>query len=267
MNGAVAHLRSSSGSDSQDKWLMLNQLMRQDRIAVLALQETHYTTQQADRLNSLFEGLMRVYVSPDPDSSNAARGVAFAVNLRIVRDDSVVPRICVPGRAMALSLTRRRGSLITLLNVYAPNSMNKNMAFWKSLCALAGEPGWAAPDVLLGDFNIVEDSSDRAPARPDNEGAVLALQAFLVKLSLVDGWRARNGASRMFSFLQLSSGSQSRIDRIYVSRSILRMSHLWAICSSGVPTDHCLVSVAVADSNAPTKGPGRWRLPDSLLKD
>ncbi len=134
MNGAYSRVHNSSGSGSQDKWMLLNQLMRQERIAILALQETHYMVEQAERLNRLFDGLMRVYVSPDPTSPSAARGVAFAVNLRIMRDDSVVTQVCVPGRAMTLSLRRRRGSRLAVLNAYAPNVMSESVAFWNQLC-------------------------------------------------------------------------------------------------------------------------------------
>ncbi|KAI0718698.1 Endonuclease/exonuclease/phosphatase, partial [Cerioporus squamosus] len=267
INGAHSRARGSFGGSSQDKWMLLNQLMRQNRIAILALQETHYTLAQADRLNSLFEGLMKVFVSPDPDSPNAARGVAYAINLRVIRGDCVLTSVLVPGRAMSLSLKRRRGSQLTILNAYAPNDMVENMVFWNSLKSCAGEPGWARPDMFVGDFNIVEDAADRAPSRMDSAGAVEALQGLLIKLGLVDGWRCRNGAARMFSYYQHSSGSQSRIDRVYVSHAVLRMAHSWDIIASGVPTDHSMVIVSVADYNEPVKGPGRWRLPSALLAD
>ncbi len=247
--------------------MLINQLMRQNRIAILALQETHYTQLQADRLNSMFTGLMHVHVSPDPDSPLAARGVAFALNLRIVRDDAVSLQTLVPGRAMALSLTRRRGTKLNLLNVYAPNAAADNASFWRQLAVSADVPGWKRPDVFLGDFNMVEDATDRAPARADPETAVQALRTLLIKLKLVDGWRARNGVTRMFSYLQLATGSQSRIDRVYVTEEILRMTHSWDILPPGIPTDHCMVSVAIADYNEPDKGPGRWRLPSFLLSD
>ncbi|KAI0682279.1 hypothetical protein C8T65DRAFT_714058 [Cerioporus squamosus] len=208
--------------------------MRQRRLAVLALQETHYSVQQAEELNTLFAGLLRVFVSPDPDSPGAARGIAFAVNLRVSAMSSS------PSKT-ALTLTRRRGSRVRMLNVYAPNDMNANMLFWDNL-----------RDVLLGDFNVVTNSVDRAPARQDHEGAAAALAAFVAALGVVDGWRASR---------------QSRLDRIYVSPHVLGMSHSWDIGPSGVPSDHCLVSVALADYNSPISGPGRWRLPDLLLTD
>ncbi|KAI0685564.1 Endonuclease/exonuclease/phosphatase, partial [Cerioporus squamosus] len=247
--------------------MLINQLMRQNRIAILALQETHYSQAQADTLNQLFAGIMKVHVSPDPDSPLAARGVAFALNLRIVKDDMVVLRVLVPGRALSLSLTRRRGTKLTIINAYAPNIMADNASFWRGLAGTADEPGWCQPDVLLGDFNVVENAINRAPARVDPDNAVLALRSLLTKLRLIDGWRERNGTARTFSYVQCSSGSQSRLDRVYVSSSVLRMAHSWDIASSGIPTDHCLVRVDIADYNEPEKGPGRWRLPSFLLSD
>ncbi|KAI0720986.1 Endonuclease/exonuclease/phosphatase, partial [Cerioporus squamosus] len=267
MNGAYTRSLDPSGSVPQNKWHLLNQLMRQRRLAVLALQETHYSVQQAEELNTLFAGLLRVFVSPDPDSPGAARGIAFAVNLRVVRDELVSFKEYVPGRAAALTLTRRRGSRVRMLNVYAPNDMNANMLFWDNLRVRRSSRDLCAQDVLLGDFNVVTNSVDRAPARQDHEGAAAALAAFVAALGVVDGWRARHGAARAFSYLQKSTGSQSRLDRIYVSPHVLGMSHSWDIGPSGVPSDHCLVSVALADYNSPISGPGRWRLPDLLLTD
>ncbi|KAI0684820.1 Endonuclease/exonuclease/phosphatase, partial [Cerioporus squamosus] len=247
--------------------MLINQLLRQNRIAVLALQEAHLTVAQADRLNTIFAGLMKVYASPDPDSPTAARGVAFAANLHIVREDKMSVCDLIPGRAMSLTLTRRRGTRLSFMNVYAPNVMVDNMSFWTQLQAMARAPGWPKPDVLLGDLNVVEDTADRAPFRADHKGAVASLRVFLSRCELIDGWRARNGSSRQFSYLQTSTGSQSRIDRIYVSHTILKMSHSWEIDPPGVPTDHCMVSVSLADYNEPAAGPGRWRLPDCLLSD
>ncbi|KAI0720602.1 Endonuclease/exonuclease/phosphatase, partial [Cerioporus squamosus] len=267
MNGANSRPNASSGPGSQSKWMLINQLVRQNRVAVLALQETHVTKEQVDRINMLFDGLIRVYVSPDPTSPTAARGVAFVVNLRIVRDDTVKVSVCVPGRAMSLVLTRRRGTRLNLLNVYAPNVMTENVSFWQGLCTAASAPGWLKPDVVLGDFNLVDDATDRVPSRPDHEGAVQSLRTFVARCELTDGWRARNGVSRAFSYLQLATGSQSRIDRVYVTRDILKLSHSWDIIPPGIPTDHCMVCVSVTDYNEPVKGPGRWRLPSCLLTD
>ncbi len=267
MNGAHARAQAQASSTPQNKWLLLNQLMRDLRIGVLALQETHYTTAQSDDLNALFEGLMTVYVSPDPERPTNARGVAFALNHRVIKEDTINFHERVPGRALELELTRRRGTKLTILNVYAPNDPRENAAFWRELTALYAAPRVRKPDVLLGDFNVVDLDTDRAPARLDPEAATSSLRDFITSLGLVDGWRTRNGNAREFSFYQKSSGSQSRIDRIYTTPSLLSMSHSWNIAPSGIPTDHRLVSVALPDYNLPPTGTGRWRIPGLLLSD
>ncbi len=265
MNGA--HTRIRPTGELQNKWMLINQLMRDSRLGILALQETHYSLTQSAELNELFRGLLTVYVSPDPASPTGARGVAFALNSRVLKEDSVVIRERIPGRALELDLTRRRGSRLTLLNLYAPNDHRESVLFWNELFELYSGPSVARPDVVLGDFNLVEDLIDRAPARPDPDAPVGALRRFLSLLGLLDGWRCRNGTSHDFSYLQQASGSQSRIDRIYLTSRLLAMSHSWTILPPGIPTDHYLVSVALPDYNLPPTGQGRWRLPAMLLSD
>ncbi|KAI0702816.1 Endonuclease/exonuclease/phosphatase, partial [Cerioporus squamosus] len=247
--------------------MLMNQLLRSERIGILALQETHITCAQAEELNLLFDGILKVYVSPDPLRPTAARGVAYAVNLRVCECEQICVTERRPGRALELRLTRRRGTALTLLNVYAPNDVGKNKAFWEELQLLYGAARVRNPDVVLGDFNIVESAMDRAPARADDVRASDALAGLLSSLRLVDGWRARNGVARNFTFLQAATSSQSRIDRMYVSAGVLSKSHSWHISPAGVPTDHCLVSAALADYNKPETGPGRWRVPALLLAD
>ncbi|KAI0706715.1 Endonuclease/exonuclease/phosphatase, partial [Cerioporus squamosus] len=260
-------LSDSGLSPSCSKWLLVNQVLRTNRIGVLAIQEAHITCMQADELNTIFDGLMKVFVSPDPLAPTAARGVAFAVNLRVCSADRLEFIERVPGRALELKLTRRRGTRMSLLNVYAPNVATDNKVFWDELRLAYDGSRTGKPDVLLGDFNVVEEALDRAPARADDERAVMALSSLVSGLALLDGWRMQNGTLRSFSFLQVATRSQSRIDRIYVSRRLLSMSHSWEIASPGIPTDHCLVSVALADYNEPATGPGRWRVPSLLLTD
>ncbi|KAI0721264.1 Endonuclease/exonuclease/phosphatase, partial [Cerioporus squamosus] len=267
MNGAASRAMADGLSNSRSKWLLINQLLRQQRTGILALQETHISHEQAAELNVLYDGLMRVFVSPDPENPSAARGVAFAINLRVCKDDAVRIRELVPGRAVELSLTRRRGTRLAILNVYAPTNMSESAGFWSALGEVYLAQRCHPPDIMLGDFNVVESALDRAPSRLDAPRAADALTALLTRWHLMDGWRARNGTSRSFSYLQIATGSQSRIDRIYAKQALVSMAHSWEILPAGIPTDHSLVSAAFADYNEPASGPGRWRIPNLLLSD
>lgn len=41
--------------DGSSKWMLVNQLVRDQRIAILALQETHLNDERANLLNTVFE--------------------------------------------------------------------------------------------------------------------------------------------------------------------------------------------------------------------
>src|ERR1700722_20273925 len=80
-------------------------------------------------------------------------------------------------------------------------------------------------DILLGDFNLVEVAVDHIPSHADNVNTVEALNEVKHMFQLQDGWRNNNPAAKAYTYLQSHSGSQSRIDRIYVSRTILKNSY------------------------------------------
>lgn len=63
-----------------DKWLYINQVVKDRRLAVLAVQEAHLTPERLDNLNTLFAASLLILGSPDPENGAAARGVAFVIN-------------------------------------------------------------------------------------------------------------------------------------------------------------------------------------------
>ena len=50
---------------------------------------------------------------------------------------------------------------LTILNIYAPNAHNENQTFWETLAQKWDELNLPLPDIMLGYFNIVEDSLDQ----------------------------------------------------------------------------------------------------------
>ena len=84
-------------------------------------------------LNVLFEATIMVCGSLDPENQTAARGVAFAVNRKLVDAEKTVLRELVPGRAALLEIPWSNGRALRILNVYAPNDARANSAFWHEL--------------------------------------------------------------------------------------------------------------------------------------
>ncbi|KAH9891235.1 Endonuclease/exonuclease/phosphatase [Cubamyces lactineus] len=223
------------------------EVLREKRIAVLALQETHLSEERVQMLNRLF----------DPINETGARGVAFAINKRFVKKPEYVTTEVVRGRALVLDLK-------WIMNVYGPNDSCQSAEFWKTL-----ETSEQATnlDLLLGDFNIVESPRDRIPERGDSAEATEALSALVRSGQMSDGWRDANVEQKAYTYMQKSTGSQSRIDRIYIRKSICEDADNWDILEPGLLTDHRLAVVDMADRQAPYVGKGRWVMPKHLLTD
>ncbi|KAI0348931.1 hypothetical protein OH77DRAFT_1499698 [Trametes cingulata] len=176
-----------------------------------------------------------LFFSADPVNPTGARGITF------VTSNCVFSEI-IPGRAGMLDLTWSTDRRLRLLNVYGPNDRQESITFWRTLT----QKNLRSVSVMLGDFNIVDMPIDRLPQKDDPEP---------------------NPTTKMYTYIQSATGSQSRIDRIYVSRTVEKDVDDWCSTTTGVPTDHKMVSVMVANKQAPYVGKGRWSLPTHLLTD
>lgn len=247
---------TANAEGGSNKWDLINQVVRDRRIAILALQETHLSDERLKWLERLFGTVLTVFGSADPENATGARGIAFAINARMVPKENVSMTEVIPRRAAILTVKLGSGgSPLKLANVYAPNNMQDNAEFWKTL-----SEKWSTreqkPQVMAGDFNIVEDAIDRIPMRRDDKGATKALRELCQSLSMHDGWREENGMDRAFTYAQKSMSSQSRIDRIYVADDIWDKTYDWKSVDSGISTDHQLISCVIANYRAPYVGKG-----------
>lgn len=250
----------------EGKWFHINQLMRDKNIGALAIQEAHMTQIYADSINSCFGKRIKLFYSQGENPR--ANGVVLVLNKDIISPAGLKELEIIPGRAMIITLPWHGNVNLTILNVYAPaESMAANEKFWKDLKTTYEEHDWPAPDILLGDFNLVEDSIDRLPNRIDNNSAVHALRAFRRMLKLHDGWRLENENEKAYSFLHGGNKSQARLDRIYVSDEVWQTSLTWSIDTTAIESDHKMVSVEVTHPDNPEMGRGRWQQKEHLLKD
>ncbi|KAJ7077990.1 Endonuclease/exonuclease/phosphatase, partial [Mycena belliarum] len=248
----------------QDKWLRINQIMRDKKIGILATQETHLSQDEAENINKIFEKRLQVFASIDPDHPNA-KGVAIVINKEISNIQGIKTEELVPGRALHMTIPWHGESKLTIVAAYAPNDPVENATFLDILeLKMRSRP---KPEIVLGDFNMVEDAIDRLPHHKDPNIVTEAMLNLKAKLHLQDGWRQTYPDTKGYTFLQPATGSQSRIDRILVTDNILRNSLDWRFESSGLHTDHQLLSMKYADPKMPFIGKGRWVLPLHLLKD
>jgi hypothetical protein len=87
-----------------DKWHYINQLLRDKKIGILALQETHLSDQLADSLEALYHNRIKIFHSCDPTTNNA-KGVTLVLNKELTNVHDIMVHELVPGRAIYLKYT------------------------------------------------------------------------------------------------------------------------------------------------------------------
>ncbi|KAH6874107.1 Endonuclease/exonuclease/phosphatase, partial [Coprinopsis sp. MPI-PUGE-AT-0042] len=269
---ATFNMRGGGSDDTINKWQHIRQIMKENKLGILAVQETHLKPNLVTNLNGQFEANTRIINSMYSLNPNAA-GVAFVLNKSFTRwSDSKTYEI-IPGRALLLSTPWKGNKSINILNVYAPNSNYENRNFWTHLSSELKDPKYKdlQPHIVLGDFNKVEDSIDRLPISPDDPACLEALRAFKTRLKIRDGWRDENPEEIEFTYMQdisTNTPSQSRIDRIYATDETLQNSRNFQSYHSGLSTaDHKIVQFQLFDPSSPDIGTGRWAMPTYAVED
>ncbi|KAI9060722.1 DNase I-like protein, partial [Trametes sanguinea] len=247
--------------------LYINQIMRDKRLDILALQEAHLSDDRLNTLNTLFGTSLLILSSQDPDNDRGARGVAF-----VISKARLAERLCstievVPGRALLLKYPWTPTKSITLLCVYAPNRPADNAEFWNAVHAELNRLHIAKPEILLGDFNVVESALDRSPAHADPTAATEALASLTLRLRVRDAWRCAHRNERCYTYKQQGGTCQSRLDRIYASSAVIPAIADWAVVGPGPLSDHQMVLCSIANYHAPKVGTGCWMAPLALLED
>lgn len=263
------------GSDNiynpNNKWLHVNQVMRDKKIGVLVVQETHMDKERRRQVEGLFQRRLRIFATGNPEHPTGKGGVAIVLNKDIVRAEEATATTLKEGRALSVHVPHKQGKGLTVLGIYAPNDPIQNEYLWEDLADFYDNPlnnGVPRPNMMLGDFNMVEQAIDRMPQHDDRRKTVAKLSELCIKLNLHDGWRDVNPTEKVFTYHQKATGSQSRIDRIYATKRICLQAREWLTRPTGIPnTDHMMVSFSATQEDAPSQGPGRRTVPMYVLRD
>jgi exonuclease III len=243
--------------------------MYENRIAILALQETHLDENKTRQVRECFNKNLEIITSEDPEDPTGRAGVAFVINKTVLNPKEVTTQELHPGRALLLKIKWLEACETSLLNVYVPTNRTEQQPFWEGVEANRNSKRLARPEIVLGDFNVTEDKIDRAPTRLDSKAATEALRQIRLKWEIQDAWRHMHPNDRSFTYRSNTGQHQtkSRLDRIYVARNLQQHTFSWRIEASQVPTDHWLVQMKYAPHDAPHIGKGRWTWPLAILED
>ncbi|KAH8085437.1 Endonuclease/exonuclease/phosphatase, partial [Cristinia sonorae] len=252
---ATLNVKGYGNSDifhPKNKWNHINTLLTKEKIAILAVQETHMTPERVADVESHLKRRVRIFMSADPDTPTARGGVAVVLNTQKVDTREATATEIVPGRAILVKVKTYKEDWLQILAIYAPNAPAENEQFWDKLDEWFEGNTNNKPDIMLGDFNMVEDASDRMPAHADHPAATLAFEDLKGKLEIYDSWRTTYpDKSPTFTFHQPNYQVKSRLDRIYMKKELIITAREWQTKASGLETDHALVTVKVTTPAAP----------------
>ena len=151
-----------------------------------------------------------------------------------------------------------------VLNIYAPNQPSERVTFFANLWRYVMHN---TEIIIAGDFNCVPDIRLDKWGGDDSLGdkGIPDLHALTDQLALEDVFRAKNPASRLFTWFNGPHSVGCRLDRFYTPRawrSVVR-----AHKSDIFPySDHHQVSINVQLGNSNPRGRGIWKFNTRLLK-
>jgi exonuclease III len=257
INGFNAPSHNMTGIE---KWSTIHRIMSDQKIAILAIQETHLDEERLNQVAQCFGKRLTIISSPDPETPRASAGVAFVINKRLIKPTNITVLELFEGRALALKIKWHETEETTLLNIYAPNTRATQPDFWRKIDTRKKLHRLRNPAFMLGDFNVTEDAIDRYPPHLDDINASTTIREIRHQWRLHDAWRHAYPNHKVFTYRAIANNKpiKSRLDRIYIAPRATQHTFNWQHCATPVPTDHWLVSVKFAPLDAPYIGNGRW---------
>lgn len=233
--------------------------LEQNRFDVVLLQETHFIEKYKDNYDSRWNGNCIHAFSDSPYS----RGVSILFRKELNVDILNVHK-SEDARKLLVNV-KIDDTLITFINVYAPNTEKARIEFFNRLRSFTSTHTILGSKVFLcGDFNCsFEKKNDKSQKR---------LSEILHKLDLVDIWKHKYPDKNGFTWCDADNCPKNRIDYIFVSNEILDLTKNMII--RRIPgthnkntrmSDHRYLKACV-DLNKLERGSGYWKLNISHLE-
>ena len=225
---------------------------------VVCLQETHVVS--VIEAASWFSPFGFLSVSSPGSSHSCGSVILFRPHLILNRS-----WVEFSGRFLMAEFSDR-GLFYRVVCVYSPNRNPERDSFPASCVDLVD---LSVPTVLCGDFNAVFDRAlDRRGSAADSRyrDSSAALSALFHACCVVDTWRYLHPDRTSFSWMRSDGALASRID--FFGCPVLWISNVSACDLLACPySDHSAVLTSLSIPAPIPRGPGRWRLNVTILRD
>ena len=150
-------------------------MMKVENIVVLAVQETHLDEKLLTEIERSFNKYLTIENSSIPENPTQSGRVTIVLNKALIDPEELSSHMLIQGRAVLTKLQWANVEKLVILNRYALNNRHSHSDFWKQIEIERQSKRLPKPDILLGDFNIMEDAIYRSPPNVNKNVAVEAL--------------------------------------------------------------------------------------------
>ena len=155
--------------------------------------------------------------------------------------------------------------VITIANIYAPNSDNDRKTFFEVLVQLLVSYDYGDRIIMGGDFNITLEKEDKFGGLDSKSKSRNVLKEMIKTFDLVDIWRERNKGIKRFTWEQPSPLVRCRLDYFLIQNKYQKIATSVKIIP-GIKSDHKIIEFTLK-LNKNNRGPGFWKFNSSILKE
>ena len=178
-------------------------------------------------------------------------------------------KVDIDGRYIILKVIIQ-GEDFTLVNLYAPNTMQGKQAFYEELGNSLGNMNIDKNRniIVVGDWNSIQKYSldKNGGNEKGNNTVVNSMTELLGQFDLVDIWRLRNPALKRYTYCQKTPIILSRLDYFMISNS-LQDNIVCADIVSSIWSDHSAVTLSIKHLPKAKQGNSHWKFNSSLVED
>ena len=253
-----------NGLNLYSKRASLFNYLKNTSFDICCLQETHAENSfSTDDWNKLWgENSIWAY------GTKHSRGVGIIFN-RNLNVDVTSKFVDIEGRLIAVDV-KINNIGFRLLNVYAPNKPSERKLFFQNMQQFLL---FNSSMILCGDFNCVENAVLDKCGGNAALGELASGDLFTIShdYNLIDSFRILHPNIKLYSWCSPSKDIYCRLDRIYVSNTLVDVLLDASIDLTIALSDHSPVSIIIRCSdvalNATVAGPSLWKCNSSVVKD
>ena len=223
---------------------------------IYLLQDTHLTDRKVIFFDTIWHG--KCYHSVGTHNS---RGTSILFNPK-TQHKIIHEEHCSIGNYNIVVFEKSLNTY-TIVNLYGPNE--DRPAFFEQINQRLNDIH--SDNIIIGgDFNFVLDHErDSNYHRQNNPRARDTFKQIVEEQGLLDAWTVLNPGKQAFTWSKTNPHKFGRLDMFFISEHLLNQSISCDI-ETGYRSDHSIITLRVKITEK-KKGPGLWKLNESLLKD